>query len=259
MSKVTVIIPSMGSERYLPEAIASVRAQTYGDWTIIVAAGGDADAAIARACGLRVVDGCNRGPGDARNRAIEAATSPYILPLDADDVIVPPCLERFVAAARDGHFIVSSSTWAFGDRSDSWQLPPFATVLDLNPLSTASLFPRALWKAAGGFDVALLGYEDWDFWIRCSRFKPTVTVMHEPMLRYRVHADSAMSRIKHENLDGLYKAMLRLRHPEFAGRAGQDREIVMGMPRQVKARLLERLRAFPENEALLAFRAMVRR
>ena len=254
---VSVIIPSRGQARYLPDAISSVRMQNVADIEVVVAAGSEAEAGLARALGATVVDGCDRGPGDARNRAIEVAKGPYILPLDADDMLVPLCVSRMRPAAGE-NTIVSSPTWAFGDRSNVWMLPAFDTVLERNPLSTSSMFPKAMWRAVGGFDH-LLGYEDWDYWIRCSKLKPKVVVIREPLLRYRVHAESAMARIEAEHLDDLYKAMLRLRHPDcYPSTLVRDRQIVGTMPAQVVKRLDERLRAFPKNPALLAFRAMVR-
>ena len=258
MIAVSVIVPSKGQGKYLPEAIASVRGQTFKDVEIVVAAGTEAESGLARAMGVNVVvDGCDQGPGDGRNRAIDAASGRYILPLDADDVLEPVCLERMMHHAADG-VIVSSSTKAFGRRTGVWMLPPFERVLEMNPLSTASVFPRAMWEQAGGFDVGLLGYEDWDFWVRCSKLRPKVVQFREPLLRYRVHGESAMARIEAERLDPLYRAMLRLRHPDcYASTRTQDEELVSRMPPPVYRRLIERLKAFPTNPALIAFKAMV--
>jgi glycosyltransferase involved in cell wall biosynthesis len=255
---ISVIVPSMGQAKYLPEALASIRGQTFaGDVEVVVAAGTEAEASLARALGVvAVVDGCDRGPGDARNRAIDVATGPYILPLDADDVLEPMCLELFMSHADD-NTIVSSSTKSFGIRNSVWVLPPFDKVLEMNPLSTASLFPRKMWEQVGGFDVGL-GYEDWDFWVKCSKLQPQVVQLRETLLRYRVHSESAMARIDAERLDPLYRAMLRLRHPDcYAGNEPRDQETVARMSPQVYRRLIERLRAFPDNAALLAFKAMV--
>lgn len=36
MSKVSVIMPAYNAEKYLPEAIRSVQAQTYSDWELVI-------------------------------------------------------------------------------------------------------------------------------------------------------------------------------------------------------------------------------
>src|ERR1044071_38680 len=74
--RVSVIIPCFNLGRYLPEAITSVRHQTFSDFEIVVVDDGSTDsetlAVLASSTGpdLRVVRSSNRGLSAARNLGI---------------------------------------------------------------------------------------------------------------------------------------------------------------------------------------------
>jgi glycosyltransferase involved in cell wall biosynthesis len=84
--------------RYLPGWVASVASQTVRpELVTIVDAGvddiGPAQEALA-ASGLewQIVRDTYRGMGAARNRAVEATPTEWVMHLDADDVLLPHCL-----------------------------------------------------------------------------------------------------------------------------------------------------------------------
>jgi glycosyltransferase involved in cell wall biosynthesis len=80
---ITVVIPTLDESERIAAAIDSVR------WAreIIVADGGSSDetVSIARTHGATVLEGTGPTIGAQRNAAIEHATSPWILALDADE------------------------------------------------------------------------------------------------------------------------------------------------------------------------------
>src|SRR5262249_32672545 len=132
MPKVSVIIPCFNQGQFVDEAVASVLAQTYRDFEIIVINDGSTDEATNRKLAAydypqaQVMHTANQGAAGARNTGIAATSGQYILPLDADDRIAPTYLERAVAAleadARVG--IVYCQAELFGEESGPWQLPP---------------------------------------------------------------------------------------------------------------------------------------
>lgn len=100
--RVSVVIPLYQTERYIAEALKSVRAQTFDDFEVIVIDDGSSDrgADIARGTGddrVRVVGQANRGLAGARNTGISEARGDYIALLDADDRWHPQKLARHVA------------------------------------------------------------------------------------------------------------------------------------------------------------------
>ena len=94
--RVTVAIPFFNEQRFLPAAVAAVRAQTESSWELLLVDDGSTDGssdladAIARAhpgqvTVLRHPGGKNRGLPASRNLAIRAARGDHLCFLDADD------------------------------------------------------------------------------------------------------------------------------------------------------------------------------
>lgn len=101
----SIIIPSHNHARYLPDAIESALAQTVPVEVIVVDDGStdatpDVTATYSRRA--RTIRQEHAGVAAARNRGIEAARSPFVMFLDADDVIAPAKVERQLAAFMHG-------------------------------------------------------------------------------------------------------------------------------------------------------------
>jgi glycosyltransferase involved in cell wall biosynthesis len=200
---VTIVIPCFNDGGYVAEAVSSALAQTFTDLEVLVVDGGSTDgttpAIVAGLEGPRVrallrTDGRHL-PGDNRNFGIEAARSPYICCLDADDRLDPTYIEKalFLLEWR-GFDVVGTSLRKFGAANGGWQVPAqpvFDDVLVGNITVVCALFRRCLWSSVGGFRDFGLAHdhvpEDWDFWFRCAaigaRFRNLST---EALLNYRV-------------------------------------------------------------------------
>ncbi len=99
---VSIIVPAYRAARFLPRMIASVRAQTFTDWELIIVDSRSDDGSREIVEGARrELDGrlvfieCDHlGPGHARNVGIDASRGEFIALLDADDEFRPTKLER---------------------------------------------------------------------------------------------------------------------------------------------------------------------
>ena len=203
--RVSVIIPCFNLGRFLPEAITSVREQTYTDYEIVVIDDGSTDGETAEALksaaasGLRVMRSQNHGLSAARNLGISHARGELISCLDADDMFDAQWLELAVARIDADPDLAFVSHWleAFGDEHGTWApgRADLAALLDQNVFNGAAMFRRQLVDAVGGFDESMRdGCEDWEFWIRVMESGHRGAIIPTPLYRYRRRPDS-MSRV----------------------------------------------------------------
>jgi hypothetical protein len=226
MAKVTVVIPCYNHGAFLADAVASVRAQTYVDWEIIIVDDGSTDPATRR-----IIEGFtaqkikslrNRervGPGVSRNRGIELGTGQYILPLDADDKIGHEYLRDAVQVLESNSRvgIVYSLAEFFGTQSGEWQLPPFELPRSAwePAIFNCALFRRDDWKAVGGYSASLnRAYEDHDLWLGILALGRSVHRLPKPHFFYRRVPNSLAQSIDFEGKVAAYMTMIE-RHREF--------------------------------------------
>lgn len=103
--KISIVIPAYGQATYLLDAIDSALDQTV-PCEIIVINDGSPDqtkeyAESYKDRGVKVVNQVNKGLASARNTGIMNATGDYILPLDADDILLPHCVAMVVQKIKD--------------------------------------------------------------------------------------------------------------------------------------------------------------
>lgn len=208
----SVIVPCFNDGRYLQEALDSVFHQTASNIEIIVIDDGSTDpqtialidklAADARLTVLRN-DTC-RGPSAARNLGISHARGEYILPLDADDRILPTYIELAQAAlaADPGLEIVYCRARWFGLAMGEIRLPPFRpeTLVLQNMIFATAMFRRATWEAVGGYSENMIdGMEDYDLWLKIIARGGDVHRLDEVLFEYRVKPKSRTVGLKREN------------------------------------------------------------
>lgn len=100
----TVVVPLFNTERYIQATLESIRAQTFGDYEVVVVDDASTDGgpgivreAMANDARIRMVTQDNRGLAGARNTGIRAARGRYVALLDADDLWLPRKLELHFA------------------------------------------------------------------------------------------------------------------------------------------------------------------
>lgn len=202
-ARVSIIIPCYNDGKYLPEAVASARAQTHPSLEIIVVDDHSTDPETLtiyerlRGEGIQVLQtpAGRKGPSVARNTGIAAATGEYILPLDADDVIAPAYVSKAVAVLEADPAIGICYCHArfMGLKSGPWTLPPysFEELLCGNMIFATALFRKADWEKVGGYDERLtVGFEDYALWLRLTDQGAQVHQLKEELFFYRIKAGS---------------------------------------------------------------------
>lgn len=105
---VSVIIPAYNVAQYLDRCLESVLCQSFLEFEVIIIDDGSTDE-TASVCKrwkekdrrIRFYSKNNEGQGPARDMGVHIAEGKYIFFLDADDWIVPNCLEQLVRAAEE--------------------------------------------------------------------------------------------------------------------------------------------------------------
>lgn len=220
--RVSVIIIFFNSEDYLEEAIASVLAQSFQDFELILVDDGSSDSssAMARAHAaaqpgkIRFMEHPghqNRGMSATRNLGLSAARGDYIAFLDSDDRWRPGKL-RDQVALLDRHADVAAvggatNYWGSANGGEDRIVPtghvhncivqPPDALIHLYPLGKASppcpsdlLLRRSVVERIGGFEESFTGplqmYEDQAFLAKLHRHFP-VYFDDRVWLDYRVH------------------------------------------------------------------------
>lgn len=113
--EVSIIIPAYNAEKWLPDAVRSVLAQTFTNWELIIVNDGSADrtAQVAESFQdgrIRVLHQANAGVSAARNAGLDIATGNFIGFMDADDAMYPVNLADKLHALHE-----TGADWAFAD------------------------------------------------------------------------------------------------------------------------------------------------
>jgi len=199
--QVSVVIPCYNHGTYLAGALLTVFEQTYGSWEVIIVDDGSTDPETVSILSeldvprVRVVYQDNTGLPGARNTGIRQARGEFIVPLDADDELLPEYLATMVDALEDDQGAAFAHCWAelFGDVNWVWATRPYNpyTVLLSNSVLQVATFRRAAWEAIGGYDETMThGNEDWDIWLRFQEAGWSNVQIREPLYRYRKHGIS---------------------------------------------------------------------
>ena len=102
-----------------------------------------------------------RGVCAARNAAIQKATTTWILPLDADDWLMPDAVEN-LRCGSEQHFVYAG--WYEHPPGIPKTPAPIGMLRKKNVAHATFLFSRAMWESVGGYDPDFdVGCEDWAF------------------------------------------------------------------------------------------------
>ena len=223
MSRASIIITCYNLGAYLEEALDSALNQTYPDFEVLLVDDGSTDPATTALLDrlpahprLRVLRIANQGVARARNYGIAEASGQYILPLDADDRILPGYLARAVPIL-DQHpevGFVGCHYRTFGERYDEYRPASYSlpSLLVENVVPIASLFRRSAWQQSGGYCPELNSIEDWDLWISMIEQGYTGCVLPQFFFEYRIRPNSNLSHIHRPEVYEQRMRMLYERH-----------------------------------------------
>ena len=202
-----VVMPALDAAATVEEAVGSVLAQTRADWELVVVDDGSTDRtgeAVERCAAgdprITVLRRRHAGPAAARNTGARAGTAPFLLRLDADDVLLPACLATYAAFIEEhpGYDIYSCSAEVFtaagvlspyytGERARHVMEFTLEQMLERNIiLGPAAVCTRAVFERVGGMREGVY-VEDYDFWLRALAAGARHVFVPRVLVRYRLH------------------------------------------------------------------------
>ncbi len=216
MPKVTVCLPTYNRSGYLIQCLASILAQTFRDFEVIVSDNCSSDDTPAVVGALRdprlryVRNASNIGVFPNMNQCLDLARGQYICILHDDDLYEPWFLEREVALL-DRHpsaAFVHCATYEIDGEGRRRRV--VRAYLEDRLLDGKAEFRRYLgghnvccstvmvrgdhYRKMGGFDTELL-CSDWLMWLRLC-LEGDVAYVAEPLASMRVHGASFSSSIQ---------------------------------------------------------------
>jgi glycosyltransferase involved in cell wall biosynthesis len=227
---ISILMPVRNEEKFLPAALASLKAQTVSAWELVVVDDGSTDRTpailAAAAADKRIKVAVNRAKGlvPALNQGLAACRAPLVARMDGDDVCHPERLAKQLAimASGQGVGLVAATFRHFPRRHlkigmlayEEWQ-NSLAThdqiMADLfveSPfVHPGVMFRKELVDRLGGYRD--MGWaEDYDLWLRLAgdgvRFARTA----EPLLFWRDRPERATRTMDEYSADAFRRCKL---------------------------------------------------
>ncbi|MFN8438137.1 MAG: glycosyltransferase family A protein [Cytophagales bacterium] len=185
----SIIIPCYNHGKYIEQCVNSIfTLPNISEIEIILINDGSTDGGFTKSKleklshpSLTVIHQENQGLGKTRNNAIKIASGKYILPLDADNYLDKQFIIKGLNVLENNttvDIVYPDRMYVYEngktEKIISGNFDPNKLILG-NFIDACAIYSKKVWETIGGYDenMPIMGYEDWDFWIRSikSNFK----------------------------------------------------------------------------------------
>ncbi|MCH8519519.1 MAG: glycosyltransferase [Nanoarchaeota archaeon] len=212
MVRVSVVMPNYNGSKYLKEAISSILEQSFADFELIIVDDCSSDDSLS------VIDSFsdsrikvfrnekNLGVSGTLNHGLSHATGEYIARMDSDDISSKLRFEKQVKILDSGYDVVGSdiifidsSGKSLGSRKYSDDIGSVIRIK--SPLAHPSvMFKKSLITSLGVYSYEFNSAEDYDLWLRFYNYGAKFSIIHEPLLKYRIHDNQVKSLMTKKSL-----------------------------------------------------------
>jgi len=229
--RVSIIITFYNAHQYARDAIKSAFDSDYPDFEVIlINKGSDNPKSLeflknieSEFPKLKIIHKSRGGLGDARNAGIEVARGEFIVPLDADSVILPNMLPSCSHILKKRQNLAYVTTYFECIREEDgaslpWQTSPISKPLGAaDPLilleNTVGNAPAMIRKSAlesvGGYSNTVYRLEDWDLWLKFHENGKEGDVLPEVHYIHRLRSDDIPNSLNVLNEVRLKQSLLR--------------------------------------------------
>ncbi len=236
---VTVLMPVYNAAAYLPGAIDSILAQTFGDFEFLAIDDGSTDASpqilaayAERDPRIRLVrNAANMGLARSLNRGLGLARGNYIARMDADDISMPDRLAQQLAFMESHPPVGVCGAWVqkIGQRGGVERYPTDNVNIRCHLLfkdvlaHPTVMMRRTLFTRHGlAYDRVYEPADDYDLWVRATQHTDLANIPRV-LLHYRMHEQQVGQRQR--DIQDRAAKQIRLRQVRRLGLQPTDAEI----------------------------------
>lgn len=175
---VSIITASYNKAEYISETIASVQNQTFTNWELIIVDDLSTDTTVDIVNGFvkndirikLVAQSQNKGANYCRNVGLKSALGKFVVFLDADDILMPFCLENRLSEIENHNldfcvFTMGVFNKTIGDSSYLWKPNSITPLKDFLQHKLPWSILQPIWKKdflikIGGFDESFKRLQD---------------------------------------------------------------------------------------------------
>lgn len=266
-----VVMPIHDAAAYLPQCLASLRAQTHANLDVVCVDDGSTDgsAAVVREvmaedARIRLLSTERGGPGRARNLGLDQVRGDWLAFLDADDTMPPHALERMLATARGtgsdivtGRVVRLTGTHTWPSTLHERAIPHArlrthigrSTSLLYDTTSWNKLYTAGLWRDGGLRYPEGVLYEDVQVMVEAHCRARSVDLISDVVYHWRRRDDGNLSitqqRLRLDNLEDRMRSLRAVRHllAELAGPRLQEAAAHKSLSNDIRLYLRDLLRA----------------
>lgn len=209
MPKISIIVPAYNTpKKYLIDMIESVAKQSYVNWEICIAYGGNHDHDVKTTLEryasnesrmIVTLLNNNRGIAGNSNEAIALSTGDYIAFLDHDDTLAPFALFELVKAINEnpGADLLYSDEDILSEDGTRRMEPQFKPdwspdlLRSVNYICHLTALSKQLLDTVGPFGEVYEGSQDHDLFLRASEKSKKIVHIPQILYHWRSHASSA--------------------------------------------------------------------
>ncbi len=210
---VTVSMSAFNAAAFLPEAIESVLAQTFGDFEFLIVNDGSTDGSgdvidsyARKDSRIAALHQENIGLVRSLNRMTDVAKGRWLARIDADDACLPDRLEKQIAflTANPEVGIVGSNAYIVDTSGKELARPDVSRPLvheeivanfkeGVNLHHPTIMVETDLLRKAGGYRAPFRFAQDYDLYLRLLPHTRMAN-LPDPLIRYRVHSEQASTK-----------------------------------------------------------------
>jgi len=202
----SVVIPCYNQGIFIKDALESLDKCNNNLFEIIIVNDGSSDKFTndylteLSENGYHVVFQPNMGLGAARNKGIKEAKGEFVLPLDSDNKIRGGYIEKGIEilSANKDIAVVYANAGYFGDKAGELKPGKFnlQKLMLGNYIDACAVIRKSVIDEVGYYDnMKIMGYEDWDLWLRIAFAGHKFYYIDEVLFDYRVGKGSMMKNL----------------------------------------------------------------